>query len=87
MEKTKLPLKKQPRRQVRGGATKSRDQKDNKRIKHGAPGMSLPSRADRQKILEHATLVLAEARAVAEKSDRALAILSGGHSKIRPAAA
>jgi hypothetical protein len=35
-----------------------------------APPRPLPCRADRQKIIEQVTLVLAEARTVAEQSDR-----------------
>jgi hypothetical protein len=35
-----------------------------------APSRPLPCRADRQKIIEQVSLVLAEARTVAEQSDR-----------------
>ena len=41
-----------------------------------APHRSLPCRADRQKIIEHAELVLAEARAIARQWDGSLALLS-----------
>jgi hypothetical protein len=43
---------------------------DEGRINHSAPERPLPCRADRQKIMEQANLVLAEARLVAEQSDR-----------------
>jgi hypothetical protein len=45
---------------------------DDKLPEHAVPGRSLPCRADRQKIMEQAHLVLAEARLVAEQSDRFL---------------
>jgi PAS domain S-box-containing protein len=38
----------------------------------------LPCRADRQRILDQVNLVLAEARAIAEQSDRCFALLSAG---------
>lgn len=40
---------------------------------HSVPARSLPSRADRQKVMDQAHLVLAEARRIAEQSDRTLA--------------
>ena len=49
---------------------------DDEMINYSAPGRSLPCRADRQKIMERANLVLAEARLVAEQSDRILALLA-----------
>lgn len=56
-------------------------------INQFAPGISLPCPVDRQKIMEQAKLVLAEARVVGEQSDRTLALLSAGQSGTRAAAA
>ncbi|HTL17825.1 MAG TPA: hypothetical protein VL793_11350 [Patescibacteria group bacterium] len=56
------------------------NQTDDKMINHAAPRMALPCRAGRQKIMEQANLVLAEARLVAEESDRTMALLSAESS-------
>lgn len=45
-------------------------------VNHAAAEWRLPCRAERQKIVEQANLVLAKARAVAEQSDQSLALLS-----------
>lgn len=49
---------------------------DDEMINYCAPGRLLPCRANRQKIMDQANLVLAEARLVAEQSDRTLALLA-----------
>ena len=58
-----------------GWTTEPRNRMDDVISNHSGPGRSLPCRADRQKIMEQANLVLAEARLVAEQSDRTLALL------------
>jgi hypothetical protein len=45
-------------------------------VKHFAPHRPLPCRADRQKIVERAKLVLVEARATAERLDRSFEVIS-----------
>ncbi|HEY5910657.1 MAG TPA: response regulator [Verrucomicrobiae bacterium] len=45
-------------------------------VKHFAPHMPLPCRADRQKLIEQAQRVVAEARATADQLDRSFAPLS-----------
>ena len=44
-------------------------------VNHFASHMPLPCRPDRQKLIEQAKHVLAEARATAEQADRAFALL------------
>jgi hypothetical protein len=57
-------------------AIEPHNQMDHGMINHSAPGKTLPCLADRQEILEQANLLLAEARAVADRSDRTMALLS-----------
>jgi hypothetical protein len=45
-------------------------------LNYPAPYRPLPCRAERQKIIEQAQLVLAEARAIAEEWDQTFALLS-----------
>ena len=45
-------------------------------VNHFAPHRPLPCRADRQKIIERAKLVLVEARATAERLDRSFDVIS-----------
>lgn len=70
------PLTMQPGEPTRAAgdrqAVEAGNPMDDKLPEHAVPGRSLPCRADRQKIMEQAHLVLAEARLVAEQSDRFL---------------
>lgn len=48
---------------------------DNETANDLAPHRPLPCRIDRQKVVDQANLVLAEARAIADQSDRSFALL------------
>ena len=53
-------------------------------LNHPLPHQPLPCRADRQKIIAQAEIVLAEARAIVEQCDQVFALLSertGGYVK------
>lgn len=57
---------------------------NDKTISHSALDRILPCLAERQKTVDQANLVLAEARAVAERSDRTLAMLAGERAADKP---
>lgn len=57
---------------------------NDKTISHSALDRILPCLAERQKTLEHAHLVLTEARAVAERADRTLAMLAAERLADKP---